>query len=141
MTDAIARFLSDDHHHCDQLLAACETALSGRGSAAESAKALIDAMERHFRMEEEVLFPELEEANPMARGPTGVMRIEHQQMRQLFADLSDAVAASDREGGLGVLETLHILAQQHNAKEEGILYPLADAALPEEPMIERLRAV
>lgn len=141
MTDAIARFLSDDHHHCDQLLAACEAALSGRRSATASAKALIEAMERHFRREEEVLFPELEEANPMARGPTGVMRIEHQQMRQLFADLGEAVAAGDPEAGLGVLETLHILIQQHNAKEEGILYPLADAALPGDRMTERLQAV
>ena len=141
MTDSIARYLTHDHHRCDRLLAACEAALSARASAAESAAALVDAMEHHFRMEEEVLFPELEDVNPMAGGPTGVMRMEHRQMRQLLADLTEAVGASDREAGLGIIETLHLLIQQHNAKEEAILYPLADLALPGGALTERMLTV
>jgi len=76
-----------------------------------------------------VLFPEVELANPDAGGPTRVMRMEHQQMRQLLDELAAPVRTRDRDTCLGDLETLHMLNQQHNAKEEGILYPLADRAL------------
>jgi iron-sulfur cluster repair protein YtfE (RIC family) len=86
-------------------------------------------MEDHFRFEEETLFPPLESASPMASGPTGVMRGEHLQMRRLLAELTEAARARDAGECLGLLETLHLVVQQHNAKEEAILYPMADRAL------------
>jgi iron-sulfur cluster repair protein YtfE (RIC family) len=75
--------------------------------------AFAQATEVHFRLEEEGLFPALDSAAPGAAGPTSVMRMEHQQEC------------------LGLMETLHLLIQQHNAKEEAILYPLADRTLGE----------
>jgi hemerythrin-like domain-containing protein len=70
------------------------------------------------------------------------MRMEHQQMRQLLDELATALRTRDRETCLGDLETLHMLNQQHNAKEEGILYPLAGRALQDnaESLMQRLRA-
>jgi hypothetical protein len=69
------------------------------------------------------------------------MRMEHQQMRLLLDELAAAVRARDRDTCLGDLETLHFLGQQHNAKEEGILYPLADRSLGDgsESLMQRLR--
>jgi hypothetical protein len=58
-----------------------------------------------------------------------VMRSEHTQMRMLFEDLSKAVASRDAETCGGLLETLHFVVQQHNYKEESVLYPMADGAL------------
>jgi hypothetical protein len=52
-------------------------------------------------------------------------------MRQLLADLGEAVGARDKSAFLGILETLHFLVQQHNYKEEGLIDPMADGALPE----------
>jgi hypothetical protein len=52
-------------------------------------------------------------------------------MRQRLADLGEAVGARDKSAFLGILETLHFLVQQHNDKGEGIIYPMADGALPE----------
>lgn len=142
MTDAISRYLGNDHDHCDRLLAACESAVRGGTGLTEAAAALAGALERHFRLEEEILFPRIEAASPGAAGPTRVMRIEHRQMRALLLALADAVADADREECLGILETLHMVAQQHNAKEEGILYPLADAVLAPglEDLVVRMRA-
>jgi len=131
MTDAVSDYLTDDHSRCDHLLGACEAALAAKDwTAADQAFPILrDAILRHFSMEEEVLFPELEERNPVAAGPAGVMRMEHQQMRQLLSELEQALGRRSRATCLGAMETINMLAQQHNAKEEGILYPLADDIL------------
>ena len=65
----------------------------------------------------------------MRQGPTKVMRMEHQQMRNLLARMSEAVSSGDGEEILEVGETMMILMQQHNVKKEGILYPMADQHL------------
>ena len=144
MKDPISIYLTADHHRCDHLLAACEAAVSAAAwaTAEESASGLRDALLHHFTIEEDVLFPAVERASPVAAGPTGVMRTEHRQMRYLLDELTLAIRARDRAACLGNLETLHLLGQQHNAKEEGILYPLADEALRDtaEALIGRMRA-
>ena len=85
--------------------------------------------EAHFRFEEEVLFPALESTTPMAAGPTSVMRSEHAQMRELFGELSDACDRCDDSRLADVAEMLLLLMQQHNMKEENVLYPIADQSL------------
>ena len=50
-----------------------------------------------------------------------VMRREHDQMRTLFAQIEDALQRHDEDDFLGSTETLLILIQQHNMKEEGML--------------------
>jgi iron-sulfur cluster repair protein YtfE (RIC family) len=133
MTDSttITDTLTADHRRCDLLLTQVDrtaTTADWQGAGTE-ARAFADAMERHFRFEEDVLFQPLEAASPMAGGPTHVMRMEHMQIRHMLADLLDAVMARDADEYAGLSDTLHMLVQQHNAKEEGILYPLADRAL------------
>jgi iron-sulfur cluster repair protein YtfE (RIC family) len=145
MTDAIACYFTEDHRRCDRLLAACESTIAAASwdRADEATAAYCDALVRHFAMEEEVLFPELEQVNPGAAGPTGVMRMEHHQMRQLLDGLTASVSARDADTCFGDLETLHMISQQHNTKEEGILYPLADRSLQggSVSLIERLDAI
>ena len=60
------------------------------------------------------------------------MRMEHEQVRQLLSDLLAAAGAEDATDCVGIIETLHMVVQQHNAKEEGILYPIADRALEDQ---------
>jgi hemerythrin-like domain-containing protein len=86
-------------------------------------------MEQHFAMEEEAMFPAFEERTGMSMGPTQVMRSEHVQMRELFQGMDNAVRARDADDYLGQSETLLMMMQQHNLKEEQILYPMADQAL------------
>lgn len=129
----ISSFMSDDHQRCDALFAEAEQKVSeGEWEAAAAAfEAMRDAIEHHFRMEEAVFFPRFEEASGMTMGPTQVMRHEHEQMRNLFGSMAEALASRETEAYLGDSETLLILMQQHNAKEEQILYPMLDAHLQE----------
>lgn len=76
-----------------------------------------------------MLFPAFENATGMRQGPTQVMRMEHGQMRALVGQMEAALAARDGEGYAGAAETLLILMQQHNMKEENILYPMCDQSL------------
>ena len=131
MAQVLLRALTDDHRRCDSLLAAAETATTGKDwdAIVEEIEVVREAVERHFQFEERVLFPQLEARVPMAAGPAGVMRMEHQQIRQLMAELANAAQVQDKDTCVGTFETLHMMTQQHNAKEESILYPMADNAL------------
>lgn len=127
----ISQIMPNHHKHCDQLFVAAEDAVQrGDWSAADTAVARFEAqMAAHFAAEEEVLFPAFEEATGMTGGPTEMMRYEHEQMRGLLSQLDAARAARDADSYGGVAETLLTLLQQHNMKEENILYPMCDQAL------------
>ncbi|GGY25254.1 hemerythrin domain-containing protein [Paludibacterium paludis] len=118
--------LLQQHRECDELFALAETTARQQDwEGAESAFAAFrDDMERHFVLEEECLFPAFEQATGMRHGPTMVMRNEHAQMRELLHDMSRALDARTADVYLGHGGTLLILMQQHNMKEENILYPM-----------------
>ena len=124
------QILPDHHRHCDDLFVAAEQAVQrGDWSAAGAAfTRFYGQMKAHFEAEEGLLFPAFE-AVAGGSGPTRVMRYEHDQMRTLLAQLVDACEAQDGETYAGVAETLLMLMQQHNMKEENILYPMCDQAL------------
>ena len=127
----IVDFLGGDHRACDALFAAAENAVAQKNW--DSARSLFDrfqiAMAHHFAMEEDVLFPAFEAHTGNRMGPTQVMRMEHAQMRGLLRDMASAVAAGNQSSYLGLSETLNMLVQQHNLKEENMLYPMSDQVL------------
>lgn len=127
----ITQYLSAEHRHCDNLFADAETAAAKDDLAGAQAgfAAFQREMEQHLSKEENTLFPAFEQATGSSRGPTSVMRMEHEQMRELFAEMKAALDANDTGSYAGLSETLLILMQQHNMKEEQMLYPMADRAL------------
>ena len=127
----ITELLTREHRRCDAELARCEEeAAAERWACADAAFAAFAAQtERHFEAEESVLFPRFEVASGMASGPTAVMREEHGEMRGLLDGMRRALAARDRDGFLDCCETMLLMLQQHNLKEEEILYPMTDQAL------------
>jgi hemerythrin-like domain-containing protein len=129
--------LAAQHRACDADLVRAEQLAQGADwHAAERAVSnFVDHTEAHLRYEEQDLFPRLEAALPMAAGPTAVMRGEHGQIRTLFAELTAAVAAQDAGAVSDTVETLLLVLQQHNAKEEAVLYPLADRELAADPRL------
>jgi len=131
MHDSILAFLGHDHRHCDDLYTDAEEAVSTKDwdTAKQKTEAFIQAMELHFTLEEDILFPTFEQVTGHTAGPTVVMRIEHQQMRGLFKDMQQALEAQASSDFLGLGETLLMLIQQHNFKEEQILYTMSDRAL------------
>ncbi len=142
--NTLAEFMSTDHKACDNAFAyAEEIALNDDWSNAEKAFAtFLHDMDTHFRMEEEVLFPALLDAG----GPTGpvqMMRMEHAQMNDLIKQMSAAITSKNSNKYGGLSETLLIVMQQHNLKEEQILYPIMDRILgnTSETLISRLKAI
>ena len=132
--DTITQILSSEHSHCDQLFAQAEEAAVKKQweLATTGFTNFKAAMEQHFTKEEQVLFPSFEERTGQTGGPTAVMRMEHQQMRQVFDEMQKALTEQDSEEYLGSSETLLVLMQQHNLKEQQMLYPMTDQVFSRE---------
>lgn len=131
----ITDFLSKDHDRCDQWFLQAETnASNGQWDAATSMfRKFQNGLERHLSIEEEILFPAMGEILGVTCGPTDVMRGEHKQMRQIVQNMDEAANARNRDEFLGNAETLLIMMQQHNFKEENMLYRMADQMLAQRP--------
>lgn len=141
----IKSILEADHARCDALFAEAESAVaSGDWQQAAAALDLFDAaLRRHLAMEEDVLFPAFEQATGNASGPTAVMRSEHRQLRDITADAMRALEQRASDDFFAAVETMQIMMGQHNLKEEGILYPMADRLLKDraEQLLEAMQAL
>lgn len=131
----LAAFFEQDHRDCDARWADVEELLDTADTdSARGAWQKYDAsMRRHLAMEEEVLFKSFDAMSKMdGGGPTAVMRMEHQEIRGLLDQVGAAIESGDAENALDLGDTLLILTQQHNAKEEAMLYPMAETILGEQ---------
>jgi len=140
----LSAFMSTGHKACDDAFAIAEEAALGSNwsQASDAFNAFQCDMAQHFRMEEEVLFPSLISSGGPA-GPVSVMLMEHAQMNELIEQMAAAVASQDAGEYGGLSETLLIVMQQHNLKEEQILYPIADRFLAgqTDDLLTQLKAV
>jgi hemerythrin-like domain-containing protein len=132
--ESIRDLMTDDHRRCDDCFAAVEQAIDSGAweRAGISFSRFREAVLRHLAVEESVLFPAFEARTGMRAGPTEVMRGEHAQMRELIAAAEVSLLNKDAEDYSGNAETLLIMTQQHNMKEENILYPMCDQHLAEQ---------
>ena len=129
----IKEYLAADHSRCDELFAHMEDMASKTLSDAKDAcQEFQQETERHFQMEERVMFLEFETKTGMTQGPTAMMRQEHTQMRSLMNQMCEAIDIDNKDKFFGTTETLMILLQQHNMKEEQMLYPMAQQHLAAE---------
>ena len=128
---SISDHMASEHKRCDDLyLVAEKAATEGDWSTTRQAfQKFCQSIELHFAMEEKILFPDFEQAQGSEMGPTQVMRHEHEQIRSLIDSIQEALEAKDKDEFLGEAETLLMFMQQHNAKEEMMLYPMADQIL------------
>jgi hemerythrin-like domain-containing protein len=123
--------MSADHGRCDERFAVAEQNVADQNwdQATSQFAEFVKALGCHFRREERILFPQFERATGHRGGPTEVMRMEHEQLRAMLKSMGDSLQAHDMNSFLGNSETLLILMQQHNMKEEQILYPMLDNML------------
>ena len=130
---SIKEFLAADHRKCDELFALMEEkAMKSLSEAKGACQEFAKETQKHFQMEERVMFAEFEAKTGMTEGPTMMMRHEHTQMRNLMKQMCEAIDADDKDKFFGSAETLMILLQQHNMKEEQMLYPMAQQHLSAE---------
>lgn len=132
----ISLIMTQHHRDCDLLFSEMENAVS-TGEWVRSKEAcdqFCTNMLNHFATEEETIFPAFEELTGNTQGPTMVMKMEHEQMRALIDDLRQAVNQEDTDQVLGIADTVMLMIQQHNMKEEQVLYPMIDQVVsqPEE---------
>jgi hemerythrin-like domain-containing protein len=125
---SILEYMRKEHEKCDGHFAQAEQDVASiQWQAADKSFAnFASEIERHFNIEEQMLFPSVERSMGGGGGPIAVMRMEHSQMRGLIQSMTELLSAQDRDGFLGASETLLILMQQHNMKEEQIVYPMTD---------------
>lgn len=139
----ILEFMRDDHRVCDELFVAAENALTDK--KVDEAKKLYEEFyvltNHHFDMEEKQLFITFEKRTGMMGGPTQMMRYEHQQLRAQMEAMLKALRDDNYDDFFGIGESFMIMLQQHNMKEEQMLYPMIDRALDGdgELMVETLK--
>ncbi len=123
---SIKEFMTKDHRDCDDTFAQMEQKANSEGLAAakELYTKMAQEIEHHFQMEERVIFPAFEEKTGMTEGPTQMMRMEHAQMRSLIQEIGEAIENDDKDRFFGLTETMMIMVQQHNMKEEQMLYTM-----------------
>ncbi len=144
----IADFLSSDHQRLR------ETWAAGRYAVAECnldavRKAFSEfsvGLSSHIRMEEEVLFPAIEERTGMRdSGPTAAMREEHARFREILARLGRALESETCEAITRMLQlepiTPEDLFKSHDVREEHVLYPMADRLIASEDKIKLILAM
>lgn len=124
----IKEYLSNEHKKCDELFAQAEESASKGDwdNAALSFEEFKSLTLHHFNKEERVMFVLFEQRTGMSGGPTQVMRMEHEQIRRTLETMSSELPRQEKRIFLGLCETLNLLIQQHNAKEEQILYTMSD---------------
>ncbi len=134
MSETISTYLTQDHRACDEEFANMENAVAADdwNEGSKLFEKFSCDLEHHFLMEEKVMFPAFEEKTGMTQGPTAMMRMEHEQMRVVLSQMRSDVETKDKNHFFGLSESLMMLMQQHNMKEEQMLYAMADAHLGED---------
>jgi len=125
---SISNYLTNEHRLCDDTFAKAESAAANGDFVKTKEEFLKFADETllHFKKEEEEFFPMFEELTGSSDGPTAVMKYEHEQVRGLMGKMAEAVESEDKDAYLSLAESMMILLQQHNMKEEQMLYAMAD---------------
>ena len=128
----VSQYMKHEHRECDNKFAEAEglVAEAKWAEANDAYLAFANETLSHFKKEEDVLFPEFEKQTGSAQGPTQVMVFEHEQVRGLIGKLAGALEDEDRDAYLSLAESMMILLQQHNMKEEQMLYAMCDRVIP-----------
>ncbi len=132
--------LSGEHRVILQVLDVC-SALARRSEATgaipvDDARAVIEVLRTfadkcHHGKEEDILFPALEAQVP-GFGPIQVMRREHVEGRALIRAMAAAIDAGDAPGYARAAYGYTDLLRNHIAKEDDILFRMAQAMLTPE---------
>jgi hemerythrin-like domain-containing protein len=120
-----------DHRRLEEALDASAVYV-GTAQWAAAVAAFVEfrrGIERHMEIEEQELFPAVEDGAETAL--TATLRKGHRDLRVFFEELNDALEAHDAEEFGRTARTMRALLARHDEKEEAELYPAAQARLGE----------
>ncbi|MFP4333420.1 MAG: hemerythrin domain-containing protein [Campylobacterales bacterium] len=128
---SIKEYLTSDHRECDEVFSRFEESIDSGSDEKikELYEELKDRFLTHFKMEEEVVFKEFLESAGEGCNPIPVMISEHDNMRSLIDRIGQSVEKNDKNMIFSLLDTLMIVVQQHNMKEENVMYNLLDQSI------------
>ncbi|TAM50827.1 MAG: hemerythrin domain-containing protein [Burkholderiaceae bacterium] len=130
--ESINDYMMNDHREVDAIFERARNAAEAADWAGveRDGEMFLRRIERHIEMEEKILFPAFDEVSGMSgAGPSQTMSSEHELMRPMFTQMREATQANNMASYLQAANSLHELLQQHNMKEEQMMYPMADQAL------------
>lgn len=141
MTDGILSIvLEREHHEIDSGIETFIEKLDAGCMQPEPLSAVLEALRRHIYLEETFLFPPIREAGMVM--PILVMMREHGALWRTMGTLADLlVDRADSEQLRAACRELLGQLEQHNSKEEPIVYPHADTDIPAQVGAELARFI
>jgi regulator of cell morphogenesis and NO signaling len=137
---ALSTAMQQEHREIDSAIETFIEKLEYGSVQSEPLTAALEALRRHIYLEEVFLFPPIREAG-MAM-PIFVMMREHGELWRTIDDLTDLLADGKDCRRLGdACRQLLDQLDQHNSKEEPVIYPHADADLPPQTSAELARFI
>ncbi len=135
---SISELLKSEHRWVDERLKHFGQGLDkGRVSAGPFQEARV-VLHRHIYLEEEILFPQVEDRGLM--GPAEVMAQEHGEICRYLDGIGDLIKAGATAGRVQAAFTaLRSLLEEHNFKEERVLYPSVDRLLGPDELAQMLQ--
>ncbi|MFB6341126.1 hemerythrin domain-containing protein [Saccharicrinis sp. FJH62] len=138
----VTDILSDEHRNImgviELILNECEEIEKGKALDAAFFEQAIDFIKNyadkfHHAKEEDILFKAmLENEDCMHCNPVPVMLHEHEEGRDFVRGMEDGLSGSDKEKVIENARGYSFLLMDHIYKEDHILYPMAEQAIPEE---------
>jgi hemerythrin-like domain-containing protein len=127
----VSNYLARDHDRCDGLYADAVARVAAHDweQASVSFLEFAEAMRRHVEMEERVVYPAFEELLANTAAPTQALHAEHQLLSEIMYRMSMAIKRRDVIEFSDHADTFRLTTEQHNRKEEGILFPMFDKLL------------
>ncbi len=129
---SINQHYTEDHQRLDELFHKFkDLKAADRRRAEKTFHEFKAGLERRIVWEEEILFPAFEEKfGGFQDGPTGVMRLEHREIRKYLDAIAQKLAEKNFETDEEEMGLETVLCP-HNQKEESILYPMMDQVFSE----------
>lgn len=129
--ESVLKFLVHDHARCNSLIDALIGFVGDAdwAIATTAATMLSTALQRHIRIEEELVFVPLDAMLDVGLVPTAGMRAEHERMVGIAGQLSGAVAQRDASRACACARMLKVILQIHFDKEHSGFFLLADQVL------------
>jgi iron-sulfur cluster repair protein YtfE (RIC family) len=128
---SITARLSADHARLDALLMdVCRMVTDGELERADYVFGdFYEGLLAHIALEEQILFPVFERTTGIFKGPTQVMRYEHDQIRTALGQMRSALDHFDAKAFEKGRRALTAILPSHDHKEERVLYPAMDRAI------------
>lgn len=136
-TPSVSELLGGDHRELDDLFERFhDSPPSDRARRAALLAHFAEGLRRHIRIEESDLFPAMAEGDPSLHGLVERLLEDHRRIEDALGRLEARVGTEPAPTNELELDLMNVL-WEHNAREEGVVYPWLDEHLAP----ERRRAV